>query len=239
MDINAYREEIKLALTGGLLELEIEDSVIDRIINSAFREIQRYIDTTVIRTIPFSRCIDLSEYNVNTVVNVYRTVGTGINNSANAEEYFTVDPMYAQQWQLLSGTGNMMNFQNFALNFASWNTLQQIRNTTSTDLAWKYDISAKKLYINTSLDNPLKITIEYIPRFDNVSEVISDYWIDIIQRLSIAKAKIIVGRIRSKYAQSNALWTLDGATMLQEGLTEEKELRDLLLASTQLIYPID
>ena len=61
MDINAYREEIKLALTGGLLDLEIEDSVIDRIINSAFREIQRYIDTTVIRTIPFSRCIDLGE----------------------------------------------------------------------------------------------------------------------------------------------------------------------------------
>ena len=41
-------------------DLEIPDSTIDAIINSALREIQRYIAITNIMTIPYSRCIDLS-----------------------------------------------------------------------------------------------------------------------------------------------------------------------------------
>ena len=36
------REEIKLELTGGLLELEIDDSQIDLLIDKGLRELQRY-----------------------------------------------------------------------------------------------------------------------------------------------------------------------------------------------------
>ena len=78
------------------------------------------------------------------------------------------DPMLASQWQLMSGTGNLYNFQDYALDYASWNTLLQIRNTTSTDLAFLYDKHTNQLYINISTSIPQKITIEYVPRFDNV-----------------------------------------------------------------------
>ena len=62
-----YREEVKLAVTGGVLNLEIPDAVLDRVINSALREIQRYIDSTKIITIPYERCINLDDYNVSSV----------------------------------------------------------------------------------------------------------------------------------------------------------------------------
>lgn len=75
MNREAYRDEIKLQLSGGLLELEIDDETIDKIINSAFREIQRYIDTTYIVTLPYSPCIDLSEYNINSISMIYRANG--------------------------------------------------------------------------------------------------------------------------------------------------------------------
>ena len=237
MNITAYREEIKLKLTGGLLELELEDSIIDRVINSALREIQRYITSTTFITIPFTKCIDVSNYKINSVVGVYRTNGmvTDSDEPLNA----AVDPMQASQWQLLSGVGNLYNFQDYAYNYMSWNTLMQIRNTATTDLAYVYDKASEKLYINSAENSPVNITIEYVPRFDSVDEVVSDYWIDVLSRMSLALCKVLLGRIRSRYTQSNALWLQDGQTMLDEGNAELTALRDLLYQNSNLLYPID
>lgn len=103
----------------------------------------------------------------------------------------------------------------------------QTRNTMSTDLQFRFDKHTNYLYINV-LDNPEKITIEYIPVYKDVSEVKSDYWIDMIMNLSIALAKVTIGRIRSKYTSSNMPWTLD-TSILEEGQTELTALREKLV----------
>jgi hypothetical protein len=95
------------------------------------------------------------------------------------------------------------------------------------------------LYINISSNYPKDITIEYVPRYNDVSEITSDFWIDMLIRLTVALTKVTVGRVRSKFTQSNALWTLDGPTLLEEGNAELTALREELKASTQLCYPID
>lgn len=237
MDLDAYREEVKFKVTGGLLNLEIDDSAVDKVINASLREIQRYICSTKIITIPYSKCIDLTDYHVNAVTNVYRTnsMSTGDINYVGTQ----IDPMQASYWQLASGTGSLYNFQNYAYNYASWNTLQQISNTISTDLAYYFDKSENKLYINTSQGTPTNITIEYVPRYDDVSQINSDYWIDVLVRLSVANLKVILGNIRTRYQQSNVLWTQDGESMRNEGNTELQELRASLVQNTQLIYPVD
>ena len=127
----------------------------------------------------------------------------------------------------------------YALNYASWNTSLQIRNTLSTDLAYRYDRRSNRLYINTSSGCPTYITIEYIPRYESVDEIISDYWIDILTRLSVALTKVTLGRIRSRYTQSGALWTQDGEQLLSEGNEELNSIREHLVTNTQLVYPID
>lgn len=235
MDITAYRDEIKLRLTGGVLDTELSDDVLDRIINASLREIQRYICSTKLITIPFKRCIDLTEYKVNSVSRVLRTQGY----ATDSAQVSLTDPMYVSQWQMLAGPGNLTNFQNYTYNYMTWNTMLQMRNTTSTDLAFIFDKSENKLYINTASDMPSNITIMYVPRYDSVEDVKSDYWIDMICRLATANAKVIVGRIRSKYTQSNALWQLDGQTILAEGLAELTELRNYLQTNTQLLYVVD
>lgn len=238
MNRQAYKDEILLKLGGGVLDIELDDVMLDKLINSALREVQRYIDITKIITIPYKQCIDMSEYGVNSVVKVFRTesfVGVGGEDSG----YAPVDPMYASQWQLLSGAGNIDNFTNYALNYASWNTMLQIRNTISTDLAFRFDRSSNRLYINVSNNLPTNITIEYVPIFNDVEEITSDYWIDILVRLSVALAKVTVGRIRSRFTQSNALWTQDGERILEEGNAELAEIREHLVANTQLAYGID
>lgn len=238
MELSAYKEEILFKLTGGVLECELDDKALTQVLNAALREVQRYIDTTVIKTIPYSNCIDLSEYNVSSVSRVYRAKGF-MTSDSNEGGNTPADPMYASQWQLLSGTGNMYNFNDYVYNYAAYNTLQQIRNTTSTDLAFRYDKSSNKLYINIATSKPQYITIEYVPRFNDVSEIVSDYWIDIIVRLATAIAKVTLGRIRTRYTQSNALWTQDGQQMLDEGTQELNDIREKLQTSTQLCYPID
>ena len=85
---------------------------------------------------------------------------------------------------------------------------------------------------------PDKITIEYIPQYQDVSQVTSDFWIDIITRMATALAKVAIGRIRTKFTQSNALWSLD-TNILTEGQEELNNLREQLRTSTQLTYGID
>ena len=133
----------------------------------------------------------------------------------------------------------MYNLKNYVMNYMAYNTLLQIRNTMSTDLIFKEDKHTNKLYINASYDQPTAVTIEYIPIFENVEQVTSDYWIDILKRLSLAMTKIALGRVRTYATQSNALYTLDGPTLLQEGNDELKELRETLRLNSNLMFPID
>ena len=243
MKMEAYIDEIKLQLTGGLLDLEIDDAQIKRVVNSALREVQRYVDVTKIITVPFASCIDLQQVEddnhikISSVSRVFRT--ENYNSGGSSTVSGASDPLYMSQIQMLAGNGgNMGLLNNYVSNYAAYNTLLQIKNTTSTDLLFKEDKMDKKLYINT-LDRPDRITIEYVPRFVAVEEVTSDYWIDIIMRLSVALTKIGLGRIRSRYTQTNALWTMDGETLLNEGNEELKELREALRVASQLTYPID
>lgn len=245
MKMESYVEEIKLQLTGGLLDLEVDDSKIAQVVNSALREIQRYVDLTRIITVPFASCIDLAEIEeennikISSVSRVFRT--DSYNSTSNSDTTITSasDPLYMSQIQMLAGNGGNIGLLNsYVSNYAAYNTLLQVKNTTSTDMLFKEDKLDKKLYIN-ALDLPTTITIEYVPRFVAVEEVTSDYWIDVIMRMSVALMKIGLGRIRSRFTQSNALWEQDGETLLNEGNEELNNLREALRTSSQLTYPID
>jgi hypothetical protein len=97
MDRQAYRDEIMVRLTGGLIDLELSNEALDGCINSAFRQVQRYIDTTVLRTIPYSGCIDLNGCGVSSVVRIYRTEGY-MSSGANLSKSDSYDPMYMSMW---------------------------------------------------------------------------------------------------------------------------------------------
>lgn len=245
MDLAAYRDEIKLKLTGYVLDLELDDCTLDKIINSALREIQRYIDVTQYETIPFSRCIDLNPRKINMIAKVFRSSALmsqesdrGSSTSSSMNISTSYDPVAVSQWQLYNGNNYYYN-SNYVQNIVTYTTNQQIYNTLSTDMAFRYDRVQNKLYINVGSDIPKYVTIEYVPRYDNVEQIVSDFWIDIIIKLSVALTKVTLGRIRSRFTQSGALWTQDGEAILAEGNQELSDIREKLKASTQLVYGID
>ena len=236
-----YIDYIKMELTGGVLELEISDEIIGKYLDATLQELLRYLDSVSYITVPFASCIDLSDFPCSSVTNVYRTEGYTGDGGSNFQDGSEIDPMYAQSWMLFSNGGSYYSLSNYIYNYLAYNTLIQIRNTMSTELDHLEEKTDKthKLYINAAYDRPQFITIQYVPIYKDVSQVTSDYWIDILKRLALAHVKIALGRIRTRFTQSNALWTQDGETMLSEGNEELKELRETLRVNSLLFLPSD
>ena len=239
MKLEEIIDEIRLELTGYVLDMEITDETIVSVVKKALRELERYWDETTMISVPFASCIDLDgeffREKVSSIVKVYRTEGVG--ESSDGISVMT-DPVYMAQFAIFSNGGTMYNLNDYIMNYASWVTLGKIRNTISTELSFKEDKHNKKLYINNH-NAPRMITIEYIPKLKSVEDIQSDYWIDILIKYCVALTKIVLGRIRTRFTQSNALWTQDGDKILEEGNTELKELREILRVNSNMVYILD
>ena len=238
MKLEDVLDEIKLELTGRLLDMEIDDETLVSVVKKALRELTRYWDESRLITIPFASCIDLEgkffDEQVSSIVKVYRTEGMGDSGNLSVIN----DPVQMAQFAIFSNGGTMYNLNDYVMNYASWMTMYQIKNTMSTDLSFKEDRHNKKLYIN-NYNTPSMITIEYIPKLNSIEDIQSDYWIDILVKYCVALTKIVLGRIRTRFSQTNALWTQDGEKILEEGNTELKELREILRVNSNMVYIID
>lgn len=253
MDMSGFVDEVKFKLTGGVLDLEIDDSGIQKTIEFSMRELQRYIHNTKLVTVSFESCIDMAPFHVSDVRFVYPGDAngsiTGIygnnqqygNNTDIAGNYsiYANTPVDPLAWNAfyLGSAGRVSNYTNYVNNyFAYTQTLKGINTGDVTRLTFNYNKADEKLYINQNA-HCSTVTIEYVPRFDNVEEITNDAWIDILVRYSVANLKITLGRIRTRFTQSNALWAQDGAELLEEGNAELNELRTYLDASASMLKP--
>ena len=229
-------EMTKLQLFGGVLESEISDESFKKIIDMSIKELNAYYNETEFKTIAASSCIDLEPYpEIYTVMNVYRT--DGVSSSGNTTDGAT-DPWVVSQLQMYNlGVGAYAS--NWIYNLGSYSTAQRLANTMSTDLNFRESKKDRKLYINFSSGVPSSITLEYIPRLHDTSEVESEYWQDMLKRLVLAHSKIALGRIRTRYTQSNALWTSDGDRILEEGTNELNDLREKMRTANDMFLPVD
>lgn len=234
MTIDKMMEDIKTELTGDVLDLEISDETIAKLINKSLGEMQRYTNEFRLVEKEYKQCIDMSDVDYYAVTNIYRT--KSIANVDNSEGLN--DPIYLQFWTSF-GLGTTYNLNQYLLNYASYSTLQQIRNTLSTDLDFTEDKPNKKLYVNVSAGNPGRVVIAYIPIYRKVDDVIDAYWIDLLYRLSLARVKVVLGRLRTAVKHSNSQITLDGDTILAEGNAELEKLREELEANNDYFFPVD
>ena len=206
MKLEEVLDEIKMELTGYVLDMDITDETLVSVVKKALRELTRYWDESLFLTVPFSSCIDLEgeffKEQVSSIVKVYRTEGVGDSDGGIS---VMNDPIQMAQFAIFSNGGTMYNLNDYVLNYASWMSMYQIKNTMSTDMSFREDRHSKKLYINKANGAPNFVTIEYIPKLHSVEDIKSDYWIDILIKYCVALTKIVLGRIRTRFSQSNAL----------------------------------
>lgn len=226
MKLTDYVDEILLKLGQGRVSIEIaEDGLIERVIQSAFREIQRYINVTKYATLKYSRCIDLSECGVLAVTEVMRTKST-------TQSYDLPDAIYLSLTSYSGGANSMSDYRSYI-------RTRQIKNTVNPDLNFRFDETTSKLYVTAQIPEPTSITIAYIPKLDSVEQITTPYWQDMLIRLALALAKQTLGRIRGKYTLNDSTFSLDSETLLSEASAELTEIRTTLQENSDMVLPID
>lgn len=224
-----FIDDIKTSLGSPVVDIELDDSVIGKIVNKAFREVSRYITETRFVTIPYSTAgIDVFEYKINTVVHVLRT-----NSPSGSPTLTDIYSMGASSYPNVSSSSLLLS------NYIYRTQVSQLKSTITTDLDFTYDKEDRKLYINTYRPRPQKVTVVYIPEFQDVSDVQEQYWINLISRLALAFTKEALGRVRSKYDLSSSLYKLDGNQLVAEGIADRDAIRQELNENSDIAFPID
>lgn len=222
-----YINDIKISLGAPVVDVEIE-SIMGQLVDKAFREISRFITEARFITVPYANAIDVSDYKINSVMQIFRT-----DNPSRVGDFSDIFAL---------GAINIGNLSSSSLLMSSYyyrTQMNQLKSTMKTDMEFTYDKAAKTLYVDSFYPPPGKITIVYIPEYKDVSDVTEMFWINYIQRLSLAFCKEALGRVRGKYNLSSSLYSLDGDTLLSEGIAERDAVREELVENSDLAFPID
>jgi len=204
----------------------LEELQPEKAVKIAFQELKRYIRTPVEKTVPFATRIDLAANNIRTV-NIldvkpaYPRIGLTMS-SIDSGNVFQV----AAAVNVYSAIGNTssINIDPIMTEMA----MAQVRNTLTTDFQWDFDSGNQVVYCTHRDPRPAAVTIQYVPDYQDVSEIKSNTWINYLIRMSEANMKIALGRARSKYKVEGSNVSLDGDILLQEAHTELEAIRSEL-----------
>ena len=223
-----YIDDIKTSLGAPVVDIELENQLIGKIVDRAFKEVSRYITETRYVTVPFSGdVIDVKGLKISSVVQIFRT-------DSPSRIGDLTDPI------AIAALSQNSSLSGLSLSDYAYRTqLAQLKSTITTDLDFTFDKVEDKLYVNTFHPKPSRLTIGYIPEFKDVSEVTEQYWVNFILRLAIAFTKETVGRVRSKYELSSSLYKLDGDRLVSEGIAERDAVRQELDENSDIVFPID
>ena len=213
-------------------EMQIQQAVL-----IAFRELKRYMKTPVDITVPFQNRIDLVRLGIQTkkVLNVqaaYPRVGL-VMSSIDSGNVFQVAA--AVNTYSAIGQTSSLNIDPIMTEMA----MAQVRNTLSTDFQWKHDVDNQVVYVSHREPKPTQVTITYVPDYKDVSEIVSDTWIDYLVRMSEANMKKSLGRSRSKYTVEGSNVSLDGEALLAEANAELEAIRTELEAKKNKLVALN
>lgn len=200
----------------------VEDLDVRQAVLIAFREAKRYIRTPALKTVRYAPRIDLEKSGIKTkvirsVYPAYPKVGLNLSN-VEAGNVFQLAAAVNAGGLINSTTSNLDPIVNQL-------AMAQVANTLSTDWQWRHDLDNDCLYITCKAPKVSQVTIDYVPDYQDVSEIQNKSWQDIIIRLSEAYMKKALGRARSKYTIEGSNVSLDGEILLNEANQELEDLR--------------
>lgn len=232
--INSYAKDILMMLGSSILNIELDEKSVEEIVEYAFNEVKHYITDTETLTIPFqvkTHIEDFIDFKTHRKVNIGNVVYIMRASSPN----MTFD--YQDILYLMNRRNQMTTVS--SQDFARALTINQIKNTISTDLDFYWDDREMDLYINVNYPIPTHVTIVYTPRYDNIEDVESEFWREKIRRLALAYTKQVLGRIRGKFRLNGAQYDLDSDQLLSEASQEISEIRSFLDENSDILLPID
>lgn len=234
-------EAIKFELGGSVLRLEIDDDGFGKALDKSLRELGSHINIKLYKSVELDSngMADIPVgWKVRSILNIYptklsegssATVGDSINDYnpfvpfSKAFAWAPYSPgMYDRQiLQQISIVGSMMGDRSDKI--------------ISDYIYYK---STNKLFVDTKVK---VVTIEYTSydvSLDVILEGSYSYWYNKLYYLFLANAKIVIGRIRSKFTVGSSPTSLDGERILEEGLEEHKTLIEDLITGSDTYRPM-
>ena len=221
MTVAEFTDDMSLAVPWS--DTEVESGVDVKILMSAFRELKSKIHEYADLTVRYASRISLADYKVKDFVEVRRAVtppGLGMG-APSGNVFASMAGMVP-----IGGTAIIQPYLDY---YTQSMLVQSIKNTIAQDLQYSYDEQNKLLYISANLPYPTHVTVTYIPNYDDPSEIKTDYWRNLLKQLAVAHLKVYVGQKRSKMTIPGSPVQLNGSEILNEGLTELKELREFMV----------
>lgn len=200
MNIPETIEDIKLTLGGTVLDLEITDTDIERIILKAYRVAKPYISEVKKITRQASRKMDLRN---DKVLDVFRVIPTIP--SIHGDEMLFDFQVYSSQKVLDIG---------------------MVQRSAMRDIYYPFDFQDGFLYLSEGYVMGM-VTLECIVDLD-ISELKDERVVTWIESYATALCKETIGRIRSKFKSNNLPVELDGETLLSEAQSEKTDLENSL-----------
>lgn len=247
-----YIEYIKLML--GVVDdnedsLELSNESLTRYVKLAFLEIKPYINIRKRATLKwnngFNGAVDLKSCGIRAqnVITVrrgqaqgYINGGTNLSGSWSSFSYTTNGtypdvPLYAVGG---SAVGGSMFGISAGGNYSSdaWLTEKFILkgiNETSGDRHFLFDYDTQLLFINFNTATPNTVTIDYIPDYENAEQIDDSFWVNIIQKKSLALTKLGLSQYRGKFSSvAGSPFVLDYQRLQSEGEALNREVETIL-----------
>ena len=97
----------------------------------------------------------------------------------------------------------------------------------------------KELIYDLINHNDEKKVVLYTPEYESVEEITEPFWQNLLMRLSLARAKEMLARVRGKYTLNSATYNLDADQLMSEAQAELSEIRQYLNSNADILLPID
>lgn len=219
-----YLDYIRHGLGAPVIKLEVEQFLTELLLQ-AFEEMKHYITDKCALSLPFQNQINMSQYKVASVEDVWR----GQNN---------VSPVTYSglgYYKMIPGQG----MSGMVSDYANALRIRSNLATISTDMDFFYEKPTQRLYVYANQSPPSTITIIYQPEYETPEDIWEPYWQDQLKQMALSWARISIGEIRSKYTRSGALWNINGESILQRGLADLATQRQYLRANRNLSASLD
>jgi len=224
LTIQEYLDDVYLEVPWTEAEMNKGDDM--KLLMKAFRELTEKLHEHAFLTVPYRERISLADVKIKDFLNVRRAqvpAGLNVDNTSVGNVFTSIAGMAA--------VPNSSAYHAYFDRYVQLMLVQQIKNTVSEDLQCSYDEQNRCLYVAANVPKPTYVTIEYIPYYDDPTDLVSEWAQTRLRQLAVAYTKIYVGTKRRKVRLPNSPAQLDGEQLLAEGREELKEIREFLQAN--------
>lgn len=202
----ALKRYIETTLAGNIVNVELTDEDYKEIEETALAAARPYYSGVRYIQVQGPGPIDLSHHKIIRIVGIEKTSN---NLLSRMQSYmFGAPGIIVYDSQFRESYISYLIYQKMATQF------EAVQNLT-----WKY--VPPMVYISQKCECVLKCIVSLQCLTDIADE---SRWLQWVKDYSVALAKIIVGRARSKYELTNSQYDGDGEQLVQEGLSEKEKL---------------